>query len=291
MAELLEKPALPHLHWREYSIEAFLLGCFMVSASVFGVLLFHPASPVVGLIPTELIRRTLMGLAMGSTAVVLIYSPLGMRSGAHMNPATTLTFWRLGKVRGPDVVGYLAAQFVGGAAGMAGATLILHRWIAHPTVHHVSTIPGRLTGSGLVFAWLAEAVISGVLMLLVLISSNHGRLHRWTGVVAGCLVMVWIIVESPVSGMSMNPARSLASAVVDGLGGPAGQTLWIYFTAPVAGMLAASATYQLSGRHRQVYCAKLHHSHRGPCIFACRFDHLAGSRTDLAETLTRIQTS
>jgi aquaporin Z len=89
-------------HWPEYLMEAAGLGLFMISACVFAILLFHPASPVAGFRGGHLARRALMGLAMGTTAVALIYSPWGQRSGAHLNPAVTLTFLRLGKVRGWD---------------------------------------------------------------------------------------------------------------------------------------------------------------------------------------------
>jgi aquaporin Z len=84
-------------HWPEYLIEGWALGMFMVSAAIFTALLEYPGSPVHQLIPNGAIRRGFIGLAMGLTAVALIYSPWGRQSGAHMNPATTLTFLWLGK--------------------------------------------------------------------------------------------------------------------------------------------------------------------------------------------------
>src|SRR6266487_3669549 len=105
-------------HWPEYLIEAWALGTFMVSAALFTALLEYPGSPVHQLIPNGSERRALIGLAMGLTAIALIYSPWGKQSGAHMNPATTLTFLRLGKVTGWDATGYIAAQFIGGVCGV-----------------------------------------------------------------------------------------------------------------------------------------------------------------------------
>jgi len=90
--------ALRH-HWPEYVIEAAGLGLFMVSAFMFGALLEHPASLAHQAIPDPLARRFLMGLAMGATAVGIIYSPWGKQSGAHINPSVTLTFLRLGKIK------------------------------------------------------------------------------------------------------------------------------------------------------------------------------------------------
>ena len=74
-------------HWPEYLIEAWALGTFMISAVCFTALLEHPASPVHQFVASGFLRRALIGLAMGVTAIVLIYSPWGQRSGAHMNPA------------------------------------------------------------------------------------------------------------------------------------------------------------------------------------------------------------
>src|SRR5437660_5304871 len=129
-------------HWPEYAIEAAGLGLFMVSACVFGTLLEHPASPVVVALPDPLTRRALMGVAMGVTAVALIYSPWGRRSGAHFNPATTLTFWRLGKVETRHAVAYATAQVIGGLGGVLVAASVLGGLLAHPDVRYVTTMPG-----------------------------------------------------------------------------------------------------------------------------------------------------
>ena len=97
----------------EYLFEAVLLGAFMVAALAFTVLVEHPESPVRLAIGSDIARRAVIGLGMGSTAVTLIYSPWGRRSGAHMNPATTLTFALLGLVSRGTALGYVAAQFTG----------------------------------------------------------------------------------------------------------------------------------------------------------------------------------
>src|SRR6266496_5613366 len=96
-------------HWPEYLIEAWALGTFMISAAMFTALLEYPASPVHQAIPNAFLRRSLIGLAMGFTAIALIYSPWGQRSGAHMNPATTLTFLHLRKIAPWDGFFYIAA--------------------------------------------------------------------------------------------------------------------------------------------------------------------------------------
>ena len=93
-------------HWPEYLMEAALLGCFMVSACIVAVLLDHPSSPIYRSVPDPFIRRFLGGLAMGGTAILLIYSSWGRRSGAHFNPASTLTFLRLGRIAPRDAIWY-----------------------------------------------------------------------------------------------------------------------------------------------------------------------------------------
>src|SRR5205814_4203094 len=115
---------------------------FMIAACLFVALLEHPASSVRQALPNPFVRRALVGLAMGSTAVAIVFSPLGKRSGAHFNPAVTLTFWRLKRVETKDAIGYIASQFVGAAAGVALAALLLGPSIAHPSVNYAATLPG-----------------------------------------------------------------------------------------------------------------------------------------------------
>jgi aquaporin Z len=198
------------LHWPEYLIEAVCLGLFMVSACGFGTLFEHPDSSIRRAIADPMLRRIPMGVAMGLTAIALIYSPIGQRSGAHLNPSTTLTFFRLGKVAGVDAIGYIAAQFIGGILGVVMASTLLGMLVADPAVNYVATLPGM---QGQLVAWLAELTISCGMMLMVLTVSNS-RFARFTGVGAGVLVMMYIIFEAPLSGMSLNPARTLGSAVV-----------------------------------------------------------------------------
>lgn len=248
------------LHWREYAIEGALLGLFMVSACGFSTLLQHPASPVVHALPNPFLRRFLIGCAMGATAIGLIYSRWGMRSGAHMNPATTLTFTRLGKVAPRDALAYVAAQFVGGALGVALSSWALGPLLAHERVRWAVTVPGP---HGALAAFAGEVAITFLLMTVILRVSNHARFAALTGLCAGALVAAYITFEAPLSGMSMNPARTLASA----LGAHEWTALWVYFTAPLVGMLLAAEVYVRTRGPSAVFCAKLHHQNSEPCIF------------------------
>lgn len=252
-------------HWPEYLMEAAELGLFMLFACLFVALLEHPASPARGALDDPFLRRALIGLAMGATAIAIVYSPLGKRSGAHFNPAVTLAFFRLGKIAGWDAAFYVLAQFAGAVAGVALAGAVLGRTVlGDPTVNYVATVPGEL---GVTTAFAAEAAISFLLMLTVLLVSNTRRLNRYTALFAGTLVALYIAFEAPLSGMSMNPARTLGSA----LPGEIWTALWLYFTAPPLGMLLAAEVYVRFKGASAVLCCKLHHENGERCIFRCRY--------------------
>jgi aquaporin Z len=251
-------------HWPEYLMEAAELGLFMFSACVFTVLLFHPSSPLAESVPDGVLRRVMMGTAMGLTAIAIIFSPLGQRSGAHFNPAVTWTFFRLGKIEAWDAAFYTLFQFTGGIAGVMLASITLGNLIAHQSVNYAATRPGP---GGPVVAFFAELLISFILMSVVLTVSNTKRLARWTGIFAGLLVATYITIESPISGMSMNPARTFSSAV----GAHVWMSLWIYFIAPPLGMLLAAEVYRRLNPKPAITCAKLYHHNNKRCIFRCNF--------------------
>ena len=246
-------------HWPEYLIEAWALGTFMISAGVFAVLLDYSGSPLHQAISDATTRRVLGGLAMGLTAIALIYSPWGQRSGAHMNPAVTLTFWRLGKIKRWDALFFAIAQFGGGLVGVLLVARVLGDAFTGAPVNYAATMPGPL---GPWVALTAEIVIAALLMLTVLTVSNTPRFARYTGLCAGVLVASYISVEAPLSGMSMNPARSFASAA------PAlmWQHFWIYVIAPALGMLAGAQIYLFVRTRARIGCAKLLHPTHQRCI-------------------------
>lgn len=254
-------------HWPEYACEAFGLGIFMFAACAFTALLEHPMSSLHQAIESTFVRRTLMGAAMGLISLAIVCSPIGQRSGAHLNPAMTLTFLTLRKVRPADAAFYVAAQFAGGALGVLAAVYLIGPALSHSAVQYASTVPGP---AGVAPAFLAELVISFVLMLAVLVVSNNARYSRWTPFLAAGLVATWITFEAPLSGMSMNPARTVASALQAKLWTAA----WIYFTAPPLAMLAAGWLYRMRYGLARVYCAKLHHHNHQRCIFRCNYGAL-----------------
>lgn len=248
------------LHWPEYLMEASLLGAFMVSACLFGALYEFPHSPVRHAIASQLLRRVLMGLSMGLTAIAIIYSPWGRQSGAHTNPSVTVTFLRLGKMKAWDAIFYIASQFAGAVLGVVVVARFLRKELADPAVRYVVTVPGL---HGLWVAFLAEFIIAFGMMTTVLYFSNHHRLNRYTGLFAGLLVATYIAIEAPFSGMSMNPARTFGS----GFSADIWSGLWVYLTAPPLAMLTAAEIYLWRKGRLAVKCCKLHHDNDKRCIF------------------------
>jgi aquaporin Z len=247
-------------HWPEYLIEAAGLGVFMLIAGICVMLVDAPGA--IRTIASPDIRRALIGIAMGLTAIAIIYSPWGRRSGAHLNPAVTLTFLRLGKIAPADALFYVLAQFAGGVTGTLLLTALVGERFTLPPVAAVATLPGS---RGEAAAFAAEVAIAFGLMATVLAANASARLMRWTGVCAGTLVALYIAIEAPLSGMSLNPARSVASALPSGLW----HGIWIYLSAPLLGMLLAAELHLRGGRGTP--CAKLHHDTSRHCIFRCDF--------------------
>jgi aquaporin Z len=250
------------LHWAEYLMEMFELALFLVCALAVATLMEHPASPVRQAIDAAWIRRALTGLAMGLTAMAIVYSPWGRRSGAHFNPSVTLTFLRLGKIAPIDAVFYVVAQFLGATTAVVMVASVLRTVIANPAVNYVATVPG-LRGSLVAFA--GELGISFGMMTMILIVSNRPRIAHLTGLLAGAMVALYITVEAPLSGMSMNPARSFGPALAAGTL----TTMWIYCTAPLIGMLLAAEVHVRRCGLGSIRCAKMHHPAEGPCHFRC----------------------
>lgn len=222
--------------WREYAIEGTLLAAFMVSASAFTILVEHPRGLLSDVFTDPVARRSIEGLAMAITAAVLIYSRWGARSGAHMNPGMTLALARFRPMRRRDVMGYIVGQFAGGLAGMACAFLLFGSSLSHPSVNWIATRPGDF---GIAAAFIAEGAMTLLMMSVVLQLSNSPRWAPRTGVVTAILLAAFITFEAPLSGVSLNPARTLGPALFS----QDFTALWIYFVAPPAGMALAAAAY------------------------------------------------
>jgi len=251
-------------HWPLYLYEAAELAIFMISACLFTVWLFDPSYPAVRALPSAAMRRLLMGVAMGATAVLIIQSPMGKRSGAHFNPSITLTYFRMGKIGAWDVVFYVLFQFIGGVAGVGFSALCLGSTLADPSVDYAVTIPG-VYGTGAAFG--AEFLMASVLIGVVLWSSNRPRMAPYTSYLVGILITFYILLFAPVSGFSINPARTTGSAIFAHVW----TAIWLYFLAPISGMMLAAEIHVRLYGIEKILCAKLNPDPRYPCPFRCHF--------------------
>lgn len=240
------------LHWPEYAAESLGTAALLFFGLSAVVLNFGLDSPVAALVPNTSLRLLLTGLLFAGSGSLVAVSPLGRLSGAHINPAVSLAFWAHGKLTTLDFVGYLTGQFAG---AVLGAALLSRVWGPRAASVHVGmTLPG--VGYPLWVVFLAEASLTALLVLGIFVFVSSHRLMRWAPLMVWLLVATMVWLEAPVSGTSLNPARSFGPALVSGRW----TDQWLYFTAPPLGALLAVAAFRaLAAGTRDVLTGKLFH--------------------------------
>jgi aquaporin Z len=173
-----------------------------------------------------------VALTFGLVVMALIYT-FGDISGAHFNPAVTLAFTAAGRFDPRHVAPYIAAQLAGGVA----ASLVLRvLFPAHTGLG--ATVPRGAALQSLVL----EAILTWFLMLVILNVSTGAKEKGITaGIVIGAVIGLEAMFAGPICGASMNPARSIAPAIVSGQM----SSLWIYILGPIVGALLAVPTLHL----------------------------------------------
>ena len=219
-----------------YLQEALGLAIFMISACFFGGILEAKNSFIHLAITNDFLRLLIMGAMMGLTAYFIFTSPFTSPSGAHINPAVTMVFFRLGKMEVWDVVFYIIFQLLGGLIAVYTMALLMRGTLTAPPVNYEVTVPGK---HGIAMAAITEFIIAFVMITMVLFTSANNGLKKYTQIIAACLVCTNVIVAGPISGFGMNPSRTIASAV------PAHiyTSFWIYMIVPFAGMLSAAEVF------------------------------------------------
>lgn len=230
-------------NWKHYLQEALGLAIFMISACFFSAIFFSPTSGWGNIIPNEILKNIFMGLLMGSTALFIFYSPWTAPSGSHINPAVTLTFLRLDKMCRYDAVFFCLFQIMGGTIAVFIMQALMGNLLIDPPVNSAVTIPGN---HGIWWALITEFIIAFVTMNMVLFTSHHEKLKKYTRIFSGILVCCWVIFAGPISGFGMNPARSFASALPSGIW----TSFCIYLFIPFAGMLSAAEFFLLIQRKK-----------------------------------------
>jgi aquaporin Z len=224
-------------HLPEYAAEFFGTAClvfFGLSAVVFD---FGGHTPMARWIPSHSLRLLITGLCFAGSGSLVALSPLGRLSGGHINPSVSLAFWLSGKMRLCDFAAYVVAQMLGGVAGAAALVLVWRGGAA--SVKNGMTLPGA--GIPIWFAFDCEVVLTGTLVFFIFLFVSSPRLLRWTPLMNWVLVATMVWLEAPISGTSLNTARSFGPALLTG----DWTAQWLYFIAPPLGGMMGLAAFEL----------------------------------------------
>jgi aquaporin Z len=212
---------------------------------------FGEGSALVQVLPDDAWRRLITGFFFGTTGALIALSPLGKESGAHINPAVTLGFWLMGRLRGRHALGYVACQLAG---ALIGSVPLLAWGTMGRSIAYGATVPGNEYGA--IWALLGEAATTFALIFGLFFLLRHRSLRAFTPALFPPLYAIMVWLEAPISGTSTNPARSFGPAVISGNW----HGWWIYWLGPMVGTLLAVAAYRLAGwERRMIEVAKIHH--------------------------------
>ncbi|MFZ0589283.1 MAG: aquaporin, partial [Bryobacteraceae bacterium] len=223
-------------HWREYLMESAQIGALMFCICLSATLLYGSESPLRALAIRTSVKPFIMGTAVALSTFLIIRSRFGRRTGAHLNPSLTLTYFFLGRIHRWDALNYVAFQFVGALAGVWTAHGVLGDDLSMPPVCYAITVPGTY---GSAIALLSEFLLSALVMGVVLFASNRKYLVSFSPVLGALITIFYYGFCPSLSGFSVNPARSFSSALFAFVW----RGFWIYLAAPTLGMVAAASLY------------------------------------------------
>ena len=194
------------------------------------LVLIGPGAAMVNAYTNGTIGHAGIALAFAFVVVAMIYA-IGHISGAHINPAVTIAFWSAGRFSGRDVATYVAAQC--GGAALASFTLLA---ILGPVGQLGATVPVIPMGGAFAVEWLLSFVLMFVIMA---VATDERVADGFAGLAVGLTVGFDAMMGGPLTGASMNPARTLGPALAGGIW----DAHWIYWIAPITGMMAAARLY------------------------------------------------
>jgi MIP family channel proteins len=203
----------------------------------FFLVLVGPGAVMVNAYTQGALGATGIGLAFAFVVLAMIVA-LGHLSGAHINPAVTLAFWSVRRFPTREVGPYIGAQCVGALAAAA-----LLRLLLGPIGDLGATVPHIGIGRAFALEW----VLSFGLMLVIAAVATDRRVPDGIAAVAVGLTVGFCALLGPLTGSSMNPARSFGPALVGGQW----TGHWLYWVAPITGMMAAARLYDFL-RHTEV---------------------------------------
>jgi aquaporin Z len=189
-----------------------------------------------------------VALAFGLSLLCACYA-IGSISGCHVNPAVTVGLWALGKTKSGDIPYYIGGQVVGGVIGAAIVFLIAE---GGPTSAGFSAKAGGFASNGygahspghfkLAVVMLMEVVFTALFVFVIASTSRKSMAPGFTGVTVGLMLTVIHLITIPVDNTSVNPARSLATAVFQH--GWALKQLWVFIVFPIVGGVLGGLTWK-----------------------------------------------
>jgi aquaporin NIP len=179
-----------------------------------------------------------VSLVFGLIIMVMVYAT-GHLSGAHINPSVTIAFTLTRHFSPRDAIAYIAAQLTGATLA---ALVLLGVWTSKPA-HLGATVPTVHAGSALLY----EAILTALLMFVIMaVATDTRAVGAGAAIAIGGVIGLDALFGGPVTGASMNPARSFGPALVSG----DWHDFWIYLAGPILGATAGALAYQLvRGEH------------------------------------------
>jgi len=187
-----------------------------------------------------------ISFAFGLSLLVMVYA-IGGISGCHINPAVSISMLAAGKISAKDAVAYIAVQCVGAVIG-AGVLC----WIATGNPEYSLAVTGlgqngydlaSPSGFSMASAFVAEVVLTFIFLLVIHGSTSEKAPKGFAGISIGLSLVLIHLVGIPVTGTSVNPARSLGPAII--VGGTALNQLWLFWVAPIIGGLLAAVVWKI----------------------------------------------
>ena len=173
-----------------------------------------------------------IALTFGMVVIAMIYS-FGHISGAHLNPAVTISFAVMNEFNWNEVLPYILAQLSG--AILSSLTLLL-------MFGNIANLGATLPKFGEAQTFVMEFILTFILMLVISLSAVHSKaVKSFAGISIGFTVGLEAMFGGPISGASMNPARSIAPAIVSGNI----DSLWIYVLATILGAVSSVFIYKI----------------------------------------------
>ena len=178
-----------------------------------------------------------IAMAFGLSVLTMVYT-IGSISGCHINPAITLGVWLSGRMTGKEAAGYMMAQVIG---GVIGSTIL---YFIASNMGLSATGANQFAAGELSAAFMVETIFTFIFVLVVLGSTDKGSSTTpFAGLAIGLALVMIHIVSIPITGTSVNPARSIGPALF--AGGVALSQLWVFITAPFVGGALAAAVWNI----------------------------------------------